>query len=188
MEISMKRAPATTRLAALCIAIATSSVAFAQTQATENDCFPACPANTGIKAEAAAVEAPVVSRSTTSNVADNAADNAPACAKQSKTQELAQRAEALNDRVKPVKEIIGYVRSPQGLAMKLVNDHVVKIPAWVGYAVDPVGSLKNKAMDEVRTRAKSAIGLGKSAPCVSAADSDEAPVRTDLLPLDTERV
>ncbi len=84
------------------------------------------------------------------------------------------QAESLNDQIKPVKELIGYVRSPQGLAIKLVNDHVVKIPAWVGYALDPVGSLKNKAMDEVKTRAKSAMGLDRKAKigCSASAIAD----------------
>ena len=76
---------------------------------------------------------------------------------------LVAQAESLNDQIKPIKELIGYVRSPQGLAIKLVNDHVVKIPAWIGYAMDPVGSLKNKAMDEVKTRAKSAISWDRKA-------------------------
>lgn len=70
---------------------------------------------------------------------------------------LVQTAESLNDRIKPVKTLVGYVRSPQGLALKLVNDHVVKIPAWVGYAMDPVGSIKHKALEEVRGYAKKAV-------------------------------
>jgi hypothetical protein len=70
---------------------------------------------------------------------------------------LVKQAESVNARIKPVKEIVGYVRSPQGLAIKLVNDHVVKIPAWVGYAADPVGSLKNRAMNEVKSRVREAV-------------------------------
>jgi hypothetical protein len=92
---------------------------------------------------------------------------------------MVSQIEDLNDRVKPIKEIVGYVRSPQGLALKLVNDHVVKIPAWVGYAIDPVGSLKSRAMDEVRTRAKDAVGLNKPAAACPATD-------TNLMPLDRE--
>lgn len=168
----MKRTQANTAIAALFMALTASTAAMAQTQATENDCFPACPATVETKAEAVAVEAP--------------AESTPACAKQGKVQEIAESAEKLNDQIKPAKEIIGYVRSPQGLAMKLVNDHVVKIPAWVGYAVDPVGSLKSKAMDEVRTRAKSAIGLGKRDACVS--ETAEVPINAELLPIDTEKV
>jgi hypothetical protein len=185
----MKRTQATATITALFMCFATSNAALAevlvqaQAQATENDCFPACAA-----APSAAPNAEKVERKTEAALPTEATESPTACAKQSKAQELAQSAEKLNDRIKPVKEIIGYVRSPQGLAMKLVNDHVVKIPAWVGYAVDPVGSLKSKAMDEVRTRAKTAIGLGKPHACVSDAPVEEAPISADLLPLDTERV
>jgi hypothetical protein len=183
----MKRTQAAITIAALFIAFTASNAVLAQTQAqaqaTENDCFPACAAVPSTAPDAEKVE-PKTDTAPTAT-----ADESPtACAKQSKAQELAQSAEKLNDQIKPVKEIIGYVRSPQGLAMKLVNDHVVKIPAWVGYAVDPVGSLKNKAMDEVRTRAKSAIGLGKPSACVSDAPVEAAPISADLLPIDTERV
>lgn len=172
----MKRTQANTAIAALFIAISASTAAMAQSHPAEGDCFPACP-TVETKAEAVATEAPA------KTAAEN---NTPACAKQNTVQELAQSAEKLNDQIKPVKEIVGYVRSPQGLAIKLVNDHVVKIPAWVGYAVDPVGSLKSKAMDEVRTRAKSAIGLGKREACVS--EAAEAPINVELLPLDTEKI
>ena len=68
--------------------------------------------------------------------------------------ELAQDVEKLNAQIKPVKDLVGYVRSPQGLAVKLVNDHLFKIPGWVGFALDPVGTLKHKAIDEARGRAK----------------------------------
>ncbi|MEP7154237.1 MAG: hypothetical protein ABI905_00585 [Betaproteobacteria bacterium] len=88
---------------------------------------------------------------------------------------IVKSAESLNEKIKPIREIAGYVRSPQGLAIKLVNDHVVKIPAWVGYAMDPVGSIKNKALDEVRTRAKNAIQGNNS--CEEAAVT--APANTD---------
>ena len=41
--------------------------------------------------------------------------------------------------IEPDKDLVGYVRSPKGLAVKLVNDHLFKIPGWVGFALDPVG-------------------------------------------------
>ncbi len=104
--------------------------------------------------------------------------------------DLIKQAEQLNDRVKPIKEIVGYIRSPQGLVIKLVNDHVVKIPAWVGYAVDPVGSLKNRAVGEIRSvvteRAKKAIGLNNAqAGCAAEVPQEAAPI---LIPFDTENV
>lgn len=70
---------------------------------------------------------------------------------------LTKTVDNLNTTTKPIREIVGYIRSPQGLAIKLVNDYVIKIPAWLGYAMDPLGSLKRKAIDEARTRAKESL-------------------------------
>ena len=66
-------------------------------------------------------------------------------------------AEDIDEKVRPIREIVGYVRSPQGLAIKLVNDHIVKIPAWIGYVMDPLGSIKRQAIGEIRARTKNAI-------------------------------
>ncbi|MCY7388634.1 MAG: hypothetical protein LH481_11320, partial [Burkholderiales bacterium] len=52
--------------------------------------------------------------------------------------------------------------------IKLVNDHIVKIPAWIGFAMDPVGSLKHMAIDEVRTRAKEIIVSNSGSACETA--------------------
>lgn len=98
--------------------------------ASDIDCFPLCPEST--TQEQKEITAP-----------------AETCGNS-----LVDKAESLNNKLKPAKEIAGYIRSPQGLAIKMVNDHVVKIPAWVGYAMDPVGSLKNRAIGEVRSRVK----------------------------------
>jgi hypothetical protein len=73
---------------------------------------------------------------------------------------LTKTVDNLNTTTKPIREIVGYIRSPQGLAIKLVNDYVIKIPAWLGYAMDPLGSLKRKAIDEARTRAKESLAEG----------------------------
>jgi hypothetical protein len=134
--------------------------------ANDEACFPMCK-------EVAAVEA-----------IETAPPKVDACDTESPS--LIKQAEQLNDRIKPIKEIVGYVRSPKGLAIKLVNDHVVKIPAWVGYAMDPVGSLKNRAMDEVRTRAKTAIGLNR-APTSCAAET-AVPIDSALIPIDTQQI
>lgn len=119
--------------------ILTASATFAE---TPDDCFPAC-----APATPAAVEP---------------AQDVPAAAATACSESLVTKVEALNDQVKPIREIVGYVRTPQGLAMKLVNDHIVKIPAWVGFALDPVGSIKHRAIDEVRSRAKTAMGINNS--------------------------
>ncbi len=149
------------------LALATASAA----HASENECFPACvePAKLGVP-----IESPVeiaLESVTISAPRESAADQAPT--KSCNANNLLQKAEALNDKVKPVRELVGYVRSPQGLAIKLVNDHIVKIPAWIGYAMDPIGSIKNRAIDEIRTRAKDALAVG--------GDCDAAPV---IVPFD----
>ncbi len=132
----------------------------------DGECFPTC--RPAAASSAKEIEPP----------------KAIACGRQ--PTDLIKQVEQLNDRVKPIKEIVGYIRSPQGLAIKLVNDHVVKIPVWVGYAMDPVGSLKNRAMDEVRTRAKSAIGLNSKAE--SCAAEIATPIDAALIPIDTQQI
>ena len=124
----------------LAAALTTFSAAVCAHDAT--DCFPDCQ--------------PVAADAASDDVTQPAlAGAAPPCGSA-----FIQTAENLNDRIKPVKTLVGYVRSPQGLALKLVNDHVVKIPAWVGYAMDPVGSIKHKALEEVRGYAKKAVIAG----------------------------
>jgi len=128
------------------VATATSLLIFAASSAGASpndeggDCFPDCPAAIA-----------------------TAQGNVSAC-----EMPLVRQADELNDRIKPIRDLVGYVRSPQGLAIKLVNDHVVSIPGWVGYAIDPVGSLKRRAMEEVRDRARSAIGISKEHGCRAA--------------------
>jgi hypothetical protein len=94
----------------------------------------------------------------------------------------ARAVEEINNQVQPIKEVVGYVRSPQGLAVKLVNDHLFKIPPWIGYAMDPVGSLKQRAIKEVRTRAKELVGLNKDQGCTPAeAPAAKAPLSPELI-------
>ena len=126
--------------------------------AEEPDCFPMCAAPATVEI---AVDMKVDARLDTVNVVSthDAAGNDAALA--SCNAGLMKKAEDLNNKIKPIREIIGYVRSPQGLAIKLVNDHIVKIPAWVGYAMDPIGSIKRRAIDEVKTQIKVAMDDGK---------------------------
>ena len=140
-------------------------------QASENDCFPACaePAKSAVT-----IETPTeVKLKPEAIIAPRESASEPLPTKSCESNNLVQKAEALNDKVKPIRELVGYVRSPQGLAIKLVNDHIVKIPAWIGYAMDPIGSIKHRAIDEVRTRAKNTLAVGK--------DCDAAPV---IVPFD----
>jgi len=145
--------------------------------ADESDCFPMCAAkpaeSPSVKAEVAKVENSESAEKLEAVVVTAAP--LPACGNK-----LVSQTEALNERVKPVKELIGYIHSPQSLAMKVVNDHIVTIPRWVGYALDPVGAIKNKAISELRDHAKGTLGLkgGNGADCNAAATETkaEAPV------------
>ena len=124
------------------------------------------PAYDALAAEYITAE-PVQAVDTITVVAGRDANSAQGCGNS-----LVKSAEDLNDKVKPLRDLVGYVRSPQGLAIKLVNDHIVKIPAWVGYAMDPVGSIKHRAIDEVRSRAREA--MSSSSECASAPSADAA--------------
>jgi hypothetical protein len=122
------------------------------------DCFPVCP-------QAPAADASAAQTASTAQEPQSPA-TCPATAR------LVQRAESVNARIAPVKELAGYVRSPQGLAVKLVNDHVFRIPAWVGFALDPLGTLKRKALEEVRSQAKTVLA-GEPGACEE--DAPRAP-------------
>lgn len=126
-------------------------------------CFPACEPDAPIKSNDAG--------------GDDASVPVPgAIAPASKTCEggtrVVQHVEKLNAQIEPDKDLVGYVRSPQGLAVKLVNDHLFKIPGWVGFALDPVGTLKQKAIDEARSRAKDLL----------KSDDEACKARPDTLP------
>lgn len=134
------------------------------TAAAAEDCFPACAQslpniiNDEIKSDN--------SIKTTDADPRSAAVSAPC--RDRREGSILHRADNFNDQIKPVREIAGYVRSPQGLAFKLVNDHIVQIPAWIGYAVDPVGSIRARTIDSAKTRLREAWDAG--ARCDAVAD------------------
>jgi hypothetical protein len=120
--------------------------------ASDLECFPLCadPAKVDANMNATLATIEVVSgRNAVEANALSACDSG-----------FMKSAEEFGDSVKPIKDLVGYVRSPQGLAIKLVNDHIVKIPAWIGYAMDPLGSIKRQAMGEARTLARDAMSDG----------------------------
>ena len=139
--------------------------------ASEWDCFPMCaePAKADLKA--ATPTEPTIDPALAAAHRDVALDTSVSTACNGG---LIQSAENLNDQVKPIREIVGYVRSPQGLAIKLVNDYVVKIPAWIGYALDPLGSLKHAAIDKVRTHAKDAMADSQDCDAGMTSESPES--------------
>ncbi len=74
--------------------------------------------------------------------------------------------------LQPVKDVVGIVTNPEGFLIHEVDVHVVHIPAWVGYAMNPRGAIRAKLVDMVRTEAKKSVGLEsecKSTPSVANA-------------------
>ena len=75
--------------------------------------------------------------------------------------------------LKPVKRIVAIITNPTGFAIQQVNDHAVHIPPWVGYAMNPRGAIRAKAMDLARDQAKKAVGLENN--CVVPATGERSP-------------
>ena len=76
--------------------------------------------------------------------------------------------------LRPAKEIAAYVTNPTGFALKMVNDHVVHIPKWVGIAMDPRGYARAKVIDYVRKEAKKAVGVEGGCAAEIAAEETAA--------------
>ncbi len=155
-------------------------------RADELDCFPMCAAKPVVvekTVEKAPAEQPA--EKAKEAVVEKAAAEPASAAPTETTEpivisakkcnsELVAKVDELNDRIKPVKDLIGYVHSPQSLALKVVNDHIVKIPSWVGFALDPVGTVKNKAIDMARDKARELAGIKKDdASCKVQAEPAE---------------
>ncbi|HEX4859379.1 MAG TPA: hypothetical protein VFV17_10195 [Usitatibacteraceae bacterium] len=139
----------------ICALMALGFAAPARADRTPEECFPVCVEAMSVPtaAPSAASDAPAPEGKT--GLPDANPTRCDAIAAKS-----LQTVEQVNADLKPVRELAGYIRSPQGLAFKLVNDHLFKIPPWVGFVLDPAGSLKRKALEEVRAQAKHAINAG----------------------------
>ncbi len=87
---------------------------------------------------------------------------------------VVREAARINRDLAPVKRIVGIVTNPTGFAIKQVNDHVVHIPAWVGYAMDPRGAIRAKVVDLARDQVKKAAGLQND--CVLPAGGEKEAV------------
>ncbi len=61
----------------------------------------------------------------------------------------------------PVKKVVGAVTHPTGFALEQVDRHIVHIPPWVGYGLNPRGAIRAKVMERVRHEAKKAAGVDK---------------------------
>jgi hypothetical protein len=74
----------------------------------------------------------------------------------------------------PVKRIYAIATNPTGFALQQVSEHVVRIPPWVGIALDPRGYVRGKVIERVRLEAKKAIGAGKDCADEIAAEDAAA--------------
>ena len=79
----------------------------------------------------------------------------------------------IEKQLRPAKEIVGYVTNPTGFALKMVNDHIVHIPKWVGIAMDPRGYVRGKAVEYVRKEIKKSVGVDKD--CQAEIEAETAP-------------
>ena len=111
---------------------------------------------------------------------DLAAEQEPAAERVNLCEHKAVREVAKIDRqLRPAKEFVGYVMNPTGFALKMVNDHVVHIPKWVGIAMDPKGYVRGKAADYVRKQAKKAVGVDKDCEAEIEAEKPAEPAAED---------
>jgi len=87
--------------------------------------------------------------------------------------------------LKPVKDLVGIATNPTGFALKMVDQHVVHIPPWVGFAMDPKGTIKAKVIERVRDEMKKEVGLQHECADEDALDAPAAaPVPEKATPAD----
>jgi hypothetical protein len=115
--------------------------------ADDSGCFPGC------------IEAPVVAE-------------APAPTLELCRHGAVREVYRIERELRPVKEIYDIATNPTGFVIKTVSEQAgVKIPRWVGYAMDPQGSLRSAAMKRVRAEVKKHAGLAND--CAEPALEDD---------------
>jgi hypothetical protein len=119
--------------AAPLLAATALATAAASAHADAYDCFPTCAQETAAAQEAAALR-----------LCENA---------------LVREAVRVDVETRPLREVIGIVTNPTGFVLKQVNDHVVHIPKWVGFVIDPKAALRSEVMKRVRAEARKAAGI-----------------------------
>lgn len=85
-----------------------------------------------------------------------------------------REAARLNDRLKPAKEIYDIATNPTGFAVRMVDEHVVHIPKWVGIALDPRGAARGYVVGYVRDAAKREVGLQRDCKAPDEAVDESA--------------
>ena len=77
----------------------------------------------------------------------------------------------IDAKLKPAKEIYDAVVDPTGFALKMVDRHVIHIPRWVGFAMDPEGYVRAEAMKYVRKELRKQVGL--QAQCAAEIEAED---------------
>ena len=78
----------------------------------------------------------------------------------------------IDAKLKPAREIYDIATNPTGYAIKMVDRHVIHIPKWVGFAMDPEGYARAYAMKYVRNELKKQVGL--QAECAAEIEAEDA--------------
>lgn len=127
--------------------LATAPAAFAQ----ESACFPGSAGCPDPSIEAPAPSVPAL------NLCDH---------------QVVREAVKIEQDLRPVKRIYDIAMNPTGFVIGKVSEEVgVKIPKWVGYAMDPKGSARNYVMKRVREEVKKNVGLSND--CAVAPELDD---------------
>jgi len=82
--------------------------------------------------------------------------------------------------LRPVKRVYDIAMNPTGFVIGKVSEEAgVKIPKWVGFALDPKGYARNYVMKRVREEAKQHVGLANDCRVEERLDDDsEGPFPT----------
>ena len=118
------------RTTILAASMVTLAATVAQAESEAYDCFPVCP--------------PPVQAQAPLDLCQYAA---------------VREAGRINAKVKPVREIYEFAVNPTGFAIRMVDEHIVHIPKWIGIAMDPRGAARGYVIERVREAAKKQVGL-----------------------------
>ena len=73
---------------------------------------------------------------------------------------------------RPLRDVVNAVQDPAGFVIGQVSAHVVPIPRWVGYVLNPRGAVRAKVFETVRDELKKSTGLASE--CREAEAPEEA--------------
>jgi hypothetical protein len=77
----------------------------------------------------------------------------------------------IDAKLQPVKDVYEIATNPTGYAIKMVDRHVIHIPRWVGFAMDPQGYVRGEALKYARRELKKQVGL--DAECKAEIEAED---------------